>query len=194
MPDFLQPVDCSTPGSSVLHCLLEFAQIHVLWLVMLSSHFILCHPLLLLLSIFPSIRVFSGEAVLHIKWPKFWSFSFGISPSNEFSGLVSFRIERLYLSETDGIWEANQNHTRKIRIFLMRLCHKKIGFFSFPPMNHDVNKCRDTVIYYRSIYYKLNMCSEKAMAPHSSTLAWKIPWMEEPGRLQSMRLLRVGHG
>ena len=62
-------------------------------LVMLPNHLILCHPLLLLPSIFPSIRVFSCESVLHIRWPKYWSFSFSISPSNEYSGLISFRID-----------------------------------------------------------------------------------------------------
>ena len=61
--------------------------------VMPSNHLILCHPLLLLPSIFPSIRVFSNELVLHIGWPKYWSFSFNISPSNEYSGLISFRID-----------------------------------------------------------------------------------------------------
>ena len=62
-------------------------------LVMPSNHLILCHPLLLLPSIFPSIRVFSSESVLHIRWLKYWSFSFSISPSNEYSGLISFRID-----------------------------------------------------------------------------------------------------
>ena len=61
--------------------------------VMPSSHLTLCHPLFLLLSIFPSIRVFSNESVLHIRWPKYWSFSFSISPSSEYSGLISFRIQ-----------------------------------------------------------------------------------------------------
>ena len=64
-------------------------------LVMTSNHLILCHPLLLLPSIFPSIRVFSNESVLCIRWPKYWSFSFSISPSNEYSGLISFRIDSL---------------------------------------------------------------------------------------------------
>ena len=58
-----------------------------------SNHLILCHPLLLLPSIFPTIRVFSNESVLHIRWPKYWNFSFSISPSNEYSGLISFRID-----------------------------------------------------------------------------------------------------
>ena len=66
-------------------------------LVMSSNHLILCCPLLLLLSIFPSIRVFSNESVLHIRWPKYWSFSFSISPSSEYSGLISFRIDWLNL-------------------------------------------------------------------------------------------------
>ena len=65
--------------------------------MMPSNHLILCHPLLLLLSLFPSIRVFSNESVLHIRWPKYWSFSFSISPSNEYSGLISFRMDWLDL-------------------------------------------------------------------------------------------------
>ena len=65
--------------------------------VMPSNHLILCHPLLLLPSIFPSIRVFSNESLLHIRWPKYWSFSFSISPSNEHPGLISFRMDRLGL-------------------------------------------------------------------------------------------------
>ena len=65
--------------------------------VMSSNHLILCHPLLLQPSIFPSIRVFSDESVLHIRWPKYWSFSFNISPSNKYSGLISFRIDWLDL-------------------------------------------------------------------------------------------------
>ena len=70
----------------------SFLKLMSIELVMLSNHFILCYPLLLLLSIFPSIRVFSNESVPHIRWPKYWSFSISISPSNEYSGLISFRI------------------------------------------------------------------------------------------------------
>ena len=85
--------DYNMPGSSVLHCLPEFTQIHVhsigrwCYLIISSS----CHPLLLLPSIFPSIRVFSNESDLHIRWPMYWSFS--NSPSNEYSGLISFTID-----------------------------------------------------------------------------------------------------
>ena len=71
----------------------SFAQTHVHQIVIPSNHLILCCPLLLLLSIFPSIMVFSIESVLHIRWPKYWSFSFSISPSNEYSGLISFRMD-----------------------------------------------------------------------------------------------------
>ena len=70
--------------------------------VMPSNHLILCCPLLLLLSIFPSIRVFSNESVLCIRWPKYWSFTFGISPSNEYSGLISFRMDWLDLLAVQG--------------------------------------------------------------------------------------------
>ena len=70
--------------------------------VMLSNHLILCHPLLLLPSIFPSIRVFSNESVLHIRWPKYWSFSFSISLSNEYSGLISFRMDWFELLAVQG--------------------------------------------------------------------------------------------
>ena len=71
--------------------------------VMSSNHLILCHPLLLLPSIFPSIRVFSNESVLHIRWPKYWSFSFRISPSKEYSGLISFRMDWMDLLVIQGI-------------------------------------------------------------------------------------------
>ena len=73
-------------------------------LVMPSNYFILCHPLLLPPSIFPSIRVFSNESVLRIRWPKYWSFSFNISPSNEYSGLISFRIDWFDLLAVQGVF------------------------------------------------------------------------------------------
>ena len=96
-PTLCDPMDCSMPGFPVHHHLLKHAQTHVLQLVTPSSHLVLCCPLLLLPSIFPSIRVFSNESVLHIRWPKHWSFSFNISPSNEHLGLISFRMNWLAL-------------------------------------------------------------------------------------------------
>ena len=86
-------ISWSTTGFSVHHQLPEPAQTHMHWSVMPSNHLILCHPLFLLPLIFPSIRVFSNESVLHIRWPKYWSFSFSISPSNEYSGQISFRMD-----------------------------------------------------------------------------------------------------
>ena len=82
--------------------------------VMPSNHLILCHPLLLLPSVFPSIRVFSNESDLHIRWPKYWSFSFNISPSNEHSGLISFRLDWLDLLAVQGTLKSLlQHHSSK---------------------------------------------------------------------------------
>ena len=90
-PTLCNPMDCSTPGFPVLYHLLELAQTHVHWVGDAIQSSCLYHPLLLLPSIFPSIRVFSSELALCIRWSKYWSFSFSISPSNEYSGLISFR-------------------------------------------------------------------------------------------------------
>ena len=87
--------------------------------VMSSNHLILCHPLLLLPSIFLRIRVFSNESVLHIRWPNYWSFSFSISPSNEYSGLISFRMDWLYLLAVQGVLKSIlQHHSSKASILL----------------------------------------------------------------------------
>ena len=75
-----------------------------------SNHLILCHPLLFPPSIFPSIRVFSNESVLHFRWPKYWSFSFSISPSNEYSGLISFRMDWLDLLAVQGTLKSLLQH------------------------------------------------------------------------------------
>ena len=98
--------------------------------VMPSNHFILCHPLLLLLSILPSIRVFSNESVLRIRWPKYWSFSFSISPSNEYLGLISFRIDWLDLLAVQGTVQSLLQHysskasiLRHSAFFIVQLSH-----------------------------------------------------------------------
>ena len=97
-------------------------------LVMPSNHLILCHPLLLP-SIFPSIRVFSSESVLRIRWPKYWSFSFSICPSNEYSGLISFRMDWLDLLAVQGTKSLLQHHSSKASIlqcsafFIVQLSH-----------------------------------------------------------------------
>ena len=86
-------MDGSIPGLPVHHQLPEFTQTHVHWSTMPCNHLILCCPLLLLPSIFPSIRVFSNESDFRSRWPKYWSFSFSISPSNEYSVLIYFRMD-----------------------------------------------------------------------------------------------------
>ena len=86
--------------------------------MMPSNHLILCHPLHLLPSIFPSIRVFSNESVLHIRWPKYWSFTFSINPSNEYSGLISFRMDWLdFLAVQGTLKSLLQHHSSKASIF-----------------------------------------------------------------------------
>ena len=92
MSNSCDPMDCSMPGFPVLHQLLEFVQMHVHWVDDAIQPFQPLSPLLLP-SIFPSIRVFSNESALHIMWPKYWSFSFSISSSNDYSELISFRID-----------------------------------------------------------------------------------------------------
>ena len=92
-PTLCDPMDCSSQGFSVLHYLQSFLKLMSIESAMSSNHLILCQPLFLPPSIFPSIRVFSRESAFHIRWPKYWSFSFSISPSNKDSELISFRTE-----------------------------------------------------------------------------------------------------
>ena len=112
-------MDCSTPGFPALYYFLEFARTHVSSLsesVMISNHLILCHPFLLPL-IFPSIRVFPNGSALHIRWPKYWCFSFSISPSNEYSGLIFFRIDWFDLRAVQGTLKSLlQHHSSKASI------------------------------------------------------------------------------
>ena len=118
-PALCDPMDCSTPGSPVLHCFPELAQITSIESVMPSSHLILCHPILLP-SVFPSIRVFSSQLALCIRWPKYWSFRFSISPSNEYSGLISFRMDWLDLLAVQGTLKSLlQHHSSKASILLL---------------------------------------------------------------------------
>ena len=113
---FCDAMDCSMPGCSVLQYLLKFAQIHACWG---SDAIQPSHPHLLLLpSIFPSIRVFSSELALCIRWPKDWSFSFNLSPSNEYSGLISFRIDCFDILAIHGTLKSLlQHHNSKALIF-----------------------------------------------------------------------------
>ena len=123
-------MNCSMPGLPVHHQLLESTQPMSIELVMPSSHLILCRPLLLLPSIFPSIRVFSNELALCIRWPEYWSFSFHISPSNEHPGLISFRMGWLDLLAVQGTLKSLLQHysseasiLRHSAFFIVQLSH-----------------------------------------------------------------------
>ena len=123
-------MDCSTPGFPVHHQFPEFTQLMSIELVIPSNHLILCHPLPILPSMFPSIRVFSNKSVLHIRWPKDWSFSFSISSSNGYSGLISFRMDWLDLLAVQGTLKSLlQHHSSKASIlwhpafFIVQLSH-----------------------------------------------------------------------
>ena len=130
LSNFCDPVDCSTRDFPVLHHLLEFAQTHFIELMMPSNHLILCYTLLLLPSIFASIRVFSSELTLHIRWPKYWSSGFSVNPSNEYSELTSFRIDLFDLLAVQGTLKSlPQLHNSKMWIlwpsasFMVQLSH-----------------------------------------------------------------------
>ena len=139
-PTLCNPIDCSTPGSlssTVSQSLLKFRSIKS---VMLFDQLILCHSLLLLPSIFPISRLFSSESALCIRWPKCWSFSFSTSPSNEHSGLISFRTDRFDLLEVQGTLKSLlQHHSLKASIL------RCSAFFMVPVSIHDYwkNHCLD---------------------------------------------------
>ena len=126
-------MDCSTPGFPVLHYLPEFVQTHAIESVMPSIHLILCRLLLRLLSFFPCINVFSSELALCIRWPNCWIFTFSISPFNECSGLISFRIDGFDLLTVQGTLRSLlQHHSLKASIlwhsdfFMVQLSHPYI--------------------------------------------------------------------
>ena len=125
------PTDCSTPVSlsfTISRSLLKLISIES---VMPSNHLIFCCPLFFLPSVFPSIGVFSNDSVLHIRWPKYWSFSFSISPSNKYSGLISFRIDWFDLLAVQGtVKSLLQHHSSKASIlqcsafFIVQFSHR----------------------------------------------------------------------
>ena len=122
-------MDCSTPGFPITNSW-SLLKLMPITSVMPSNYLILCHPLLLPPSIFPSIRVFSNELVLRIRWPRYWSFSLSISPSNEYSGLFCLRMDRLYLLAVQGSLKSLlQHHSSKASIlycsavFIVHLSH-----------------------------------------------------------------------
>ena len=129
-PTICDHMDRSMPSFPVLHYLLEFAQTHSHWVTMPSNHLILCLPLLLLPSTFPSIRVFSNESAFPIRWSKYWSFSFSVSSSNEYSQLISFQIDWFDLLAVQGTLKSLcQHHSSKTSVlqcsafFMVQLSH-----------------------------------------------------------------------
>ena len=147
---------------------------------MASNHLILCHPLLLLPSIFPSIRVFSNESVLHISWPKYWSFSFNISPSNEHPGLISFRMDWLNLLAVQGTLKSLlQHHTSKVSIL-------RCSAFFIVQLSHPYMTTGKTIALTRRTFVGkvmsllLNMPSRLVIAflPRSKRLL--ISWLQSP--------------
>ena len=140
------PMNHSMPGLPVHHQLLDITQTHVHESVMPSSHLILCHPLLLLPPIPPSIRVFSNESTLLMRWPKYWSSSFSISPSNEHSGLISFRMDWLDLFAVQGTLKSLlQHHSSKASIFWCS------GFFTVQ-LSHPYMTTRKTIALTRQTF------------------------------------------
>ena len=140
-PTLWDPMDSSTPGFPSLTVSRSLLKLVSIESVMASNHLILCRPLLLLPSIFPSIRVYSNESVLHIRWPKYWSFSFSISPSDEYLGLISFSIAWFDLLAVQvTVKNLLQHHSSKASIllqcsafFMVQLAHpyvttRKISF------------------------------------------------------------------
>ena len=185
-----------------------------------SSHLILCHPFLLLLPIPPSIRVFSNESTLRMRWPKYWRFSFNISPSNEHPGLISFRMNWLDLLGVQGTLKSLlQHHSSKASIlrcsaFFTVNCPASVySMSSFKVSNgtplqysclenpmdrgawwatvHGVAKSRTRLSYFTFTFHFHAL--EKEMATHSSVLAWRVPGTGEPGGLPSMGSHRIGH-
>ena len=149
-------------------------------LVMPSNHLILCCPLLLPPSILPSIRVFSKESVLHIRWSKYWSFSFSISPSNEYSGLISFRMEWLDLLAVQGTPESLlQHHSSKSSIlrcsafFIVQLSH------SYKTTGKTIGSTRLAFVG-KAMSLLFNMLSSLVITflPRSKHLL--IPWLQSP--------------
>ena len=170
----------SRPGLPVHHQLLEFTQTHVHRVGDAIQHLILCCPLLLLLSIFLRIRVFSSESVLPITWPKYWSFNFSISPPNQFSGLISFRVDWLNLLAAQGTLKSLlQHHTSKTSIL-------RLSAFFTVQLSHPYVTTGKTIALTRQTFAGkvMSLLSNKlsrlviAFLPRSKCLL--ISWLQSP--------------
>ena len=148
VPLFVTPWTTTHQASLSFTISWSLHQLMPIELVIPSNHLILCHPLLLLHTIFPSIRVFSSESGLCIRWPKYWSFSFSISPSNEYSGLISFSTEWLYLLAVQGILKSLlQHHSSEASIlwhsafFMVQLSHPYMTIGKTIPLSAKACLC-----------------------------------------------------
>ena len=163
-PTLCDPMNHSTPGLPVHHQLPEFTQTHVHCVVMPSNHLILCPALLLLPLIFPSIRVFTNESALPIRWPKYWSFSFSISPTNEHLGLISFRMDWLDLLAVQGTLKSLlQHHSSKASILL------RSAFFTVQ-LSHLYMTAGKTIALIRWTFISHLSCWHK---PQSGWRSWR---------------------
>ena len=173
-------MDCSMLGFPVLHHLPELTQNHVHWVSDAIQHLILCCPLLLPPSIFPSIRIFSSESVLHIRCPKCWSFSFSISPSNEYSGLISFRMDWFDLLAVQGIPKGLLQH------YSSKASIPRCSAFFVVQLSHPYMTTGKTVALTRwtfvgkVMFLLLNMLSRLVITflPRSNCLL--ISWLQSP--------------
>ena len=179
-PTLCDPMNRSTPGIPVHQQLPEFTQTHAIESVMPSSHFILCRPLLLLPRIPHSIRVFSNESTLHMRWPKYWSFSLSISPSKEHSGLISFKMDWLDLLAVQGTLKSLlQHHKSKASIL------RRSGFFTVQ-LSHLYMTTGKTIALTRWTFVEkvmsllFNMLSRLVITflPRSKLLL--ISWLQSP--------------
>ena len=173
------------PGFPVHHQLPVFTQTHVHESMMASNHLILCRPLLLLPPIPPSIRVFSNESTLRMRWPKYWSFSFNISPSNKHPWLVSFKMDWLYLLAVQGTLKSLlQYHSSKASILL------RSAFFivqlSHPYMNTEKNIALTRWTFVGKVMSLLfNMLSKLVMAFLLRSKHLLILWLQSPSAIIS---------
>ena len=164
-------MDCSTPGFPITssQTVLKLMSIRS---VMTSNHLILCCPLLLLPSIFPSIRVFSSESALRIRWPNYWSFSFSISPPSEYSGLISFRMNWLDLLAVQGpLKSLLQHHRSKASILRCSLLPSSI----FPSTGVFSN---ESVLHIRCPKYWSLIFSISPSYEYSGLMSFRIDWFD----------------
>ena len=193
-------MDCSTPGFPVLHYLPEFVQTHAIESVMPSIHLILCCLLLRLLSIFPSINVFSSELALCIRWPNYWIFTFSISHFNECSGLISFRIDWFDLLTVQGTLKSLlQHHSLKASV----LQHSAFFMVQFSHLHMTTGKTLPLTTWtfvVKVISLLFNMLSKFVIAFLARSKHLLISWLQslstvilEPKTIKSVTAFAFSH-